>query len=131
MLVRSWIALLLLTNYLLLAGMGCITRPDEQYSLLKVQTSYAGQHYQECRYLRMDGIEVFLNESLSSRYQDAPQTPPHHIMSVVNAIDAHCLPEPLQFLFTTTYGESTLANTYRPGVLFAVTRDVSPPPKQG
>jgi hypothetical protein len=131
MLVRSWIAFLLLANYLLIAGMGCIMQPYEQQTLLMVQTSYEGQHYQECRYLRMDGLEVFLNESMESRYQDAPTTPPHHIMSVVNAVDTHCLPDPIHFYFTPDFRESTLADTYRTGVLFGITRDVSPPPRKG
>ena len=131
MLVRSWIAFLLLANYLLIAGMGCIMQPYEQQTLLMVQTSYEGQNYQECRYLRMDGLEVFLNESMESRYQDAPTTPPHHIMSVVNAVDTHCLPDPIHFYFTPDFRESTLADTYRTGVLFGITRDVSPPPRKG
>jgi len=131
MLVRSWIAFLLLANYLLIAGMGCIMQPYEQQTLLMVQTSYEGQNYQECRYLRMDGLEDFLNESMESRYQDAPTTPPHHIMSVVNAVDTHCLPDPIHFYFTPDFRESTLADTYRTGVLFGITRDVSPPPRKG
>lgn len=131
MLVRSWIAFLLLANYLLIAGMGCIMQPYEQQTLLMVQTSYEGQNYQECRYLRMDGLEVFLNESMESRYQDAPTTPPHHIMSVVNAVDTHCLPDPIHFYFTPDFRESTLADTYRTGVLFGITRNVSPPPRKG
>ena len=131
MLVRSWIAFLLLANYLLIAGMGCIMQPYEQQTLLMVQTSYEGQNYQECRYLRMDGLEVFLNESMESRYQDAPQIPPQHSMSVVNAVDTHCLPDPIHFYFTPDFRESTLADTYRTGVLFGITRDVSPPPRKG
>jgi hypothetical protein len=131
MLVRSWIAILLLANYLLIAGMGCIMQPYEQQTLLMVQTTYEGQHYQECRYLRMDGLEDFLIESMESRYQDAPQIPPHHSMSVVNAVDTHCLPDVLHFFFTPDYRESTLADTYRADVLFAITRNVSPPPRKG
>lgn len=131
MLVRSWIAILMLANYLLIAGMGCIMQPYEQQTLLMVQTSYEGQNYQECRYLRMDGLEDFLIESMESRYQDAPQIPPHHSMSVVNAVDTHCLPDTLHFFFTPDYRESSLTDTYRAGVLFAITRDVSPPPRKG
>lgn len=130
MLIRSWIAFLLLANYLLIAGMGCIMQPYKQQSLLMVQTTYEGQHYQECRYLRMDGLEDFLIESMESRYQDASITPPHHTMSVVNAVDTHCLPDELHFYITPDFRESTLADTYCTGVLFAITRDVSPPPKK-
>lgn len=93
MLARSWIAVLLLTNYLLVAGMGCMSRPEDQQEFVMVQTKVAGHEYQQCRYLRMDGLEDFLNEALATRYQTAPETPPHHLISVVHGVDAHCLPD--------------------------------------
>ena len=92
MLSRSWIAALLLVNYLLVVGMGGMSRPEDQHELLLVQTNIDGQHYQQCRYLRMDGLEDFLHEALDSRYQNAPDAPPHHLISVVNGVDAHCPP---------------------------------------
>ena len=91
MITRSWIALLLLINYLLVVGMGCMSRPEDQHELVRVQTDVNG-HYQECRYLRMDGLEDFLNEALASRYQNAPEIPKHHLISIVSGVDAHHLP---------------------------------------
>ena len=94
---RSVVALLLLATYLLLAGMGCITTPnDVPNDLVMVQTHHEGQRYEECRYLRMDGLENFMMESLATRYQDAPTTPPQHILTVVQSIDMHCLPDVAQ-----------------------------------
>lgn len=93
MLPRSWTALLLLINYLLVVGTGCVSRPEERSGLLLIQTSASDQSYQECRYMRMDGLENFLTEALATRYQNKSETPKHHLISVVSSIDAHCLPQ--------------------------------------
>ena len=90
--LRSLLAFLLLFNYLLVAGLGCISRPEDQQAFVLVQTSEAGKQYQECRYMRMDGLENFLLESLASRYQKATDTPKHNLISVVSGVDSHCLP---------------------------------------
>lgn len=130
--VRSWIAFLMLANYLFIAGMGCIMQPYEQQTLLMVKTTYNGQHYQECRYLRMDGLEDFLIESMESRYQDAPQIPPHHSMSVVNAVDTHCLPDVAPFPLISTYQISSLRSYYRsPSILSGLPHAVYTPPRRG
>ncbi|WP_018620414.1 hypothetical protein [Spirosoma luteum] len=90
--LRCLLASLLLINYLLVVGLGCISRPEDQQEFVLVQTSEAGKQYQECRYMRMDGLENFLLESLASRYQKATDTPKHHIISTVSGIDSHYLP---------------------------------------
>ena len=90
--LRSPLAFLLLLNYLLVVGLGCISRPEDRQEFVLVQTSEAGRQYQECRYMRMDGLENFLLESLASRYQKASDTPSHQLISVVSGIDSHCLP---------------------------------------
>ena len=89
--VRSIVAFLLLANYLLIAGMGGIVQPYEQTSLVLIQTNYAGQPYQECRYVRMDGLEDFLIESLRLREQKEPRPLGHSILVEVNGVDLHCL----------------------------------------
>lgn len=96
MLPRSWIAILLLVNYLLVVGAGCVTRPEDQHELVLVQTSADGYRYQQCRYLRMDGLEAFLNEALANRYQNrnVPDQTRHHLLVVVSGVDAHCLSQP-------------------------------------
>lgn len=91
MFARSWIALLLLANYLLVVGLGCVSRPEDQHELISVQTHVEGHTFQQCRYLRMDGLEAFLEEALTSQYQNDTDPSPHHLISVVNGIDAHCL----------------------------------------
>lgn len=90
--LRSLLASLLLFNYLLVAGLGCISRPEDQQAFVLVQTSEVGKQYQECRYMRMDGLENFLLESLASRYQKVTDAPKHNLISVVSGVDSHCLP---------------------------------------
>ena len=129
MLARSWIAILLLANYLLVAGLGCMNRPDDQHELVLIQTETSG-YYQECRYIRMDGLEDFINESLASRYQDAPAIPKHHLISVVCGVDAHCLPC-LVWPFSTPFHHAvaTPLADYQIGHSSGIIRAVYPPPR--
>lgn len=66
--------------------------------MLKIQTS-STEHfrYEECRYLRMDGLEDFMLEAIASRYNDVKDNALHHVISVVSGIDAHFLPVSLTF----------------------------------
>lgn len=127
--IRCSLALLLLINYLLVVGMGCISRSEDQRELLLVQTSEAGKQYQECRYMRMDGLENFLLESLASRYQKATDTPKHQLISVVSGVDSHCLVQelypPAVLIFLS--GE-TPAWDYRLGMTAAAGRPINAPP---
>lgn len=91
---RPWIALLLLMSYLLVVGMDCVNRPQDSVERVQILTSEQGQHYQQCRYLRMDGLEAFVMESLASRCQSAAATPPHHLITVVHAVSVHTLTGP-------------------------------------
>ena len=128
--LRSLTALLLLATYLLLAGMGCITAPNsEQNDLLMVQTHYEGQRYEDTRYLRMDGLEAFMAESLATRYQDAPTTPPQHILTVVQSIDMHCLPKTMQWLPVPTFKTQVrLSFNYAEQLLRGISASISSPP---
>ena len=90
---RPWIAIFLLINYLMVVGLGCINRPEDQHELVLIQTNAADYSYQQCRYLRMDGLENFLTEAMANHYQKSSESPKHHLISVVNGIDAHCLPD--------------------------------------
>ena len=127
--LRCLLASLLLINYLLVVGLGCISRPEDQQEFLLVQTSEAGKQYQECRYMRMDGLENFLLESLASRYQKATDTPKHNLISVIRGIDAHCLmqelPPPTVLLFLS--GEAP-ARDYRLAMIAAADRPINAPP---
>ena len=129
---RSFIAVLLLLNYLLVVGVGCVNRPEDQRELVMVQTIEAGQHYQQCRYLRMDGLEAFLADALANQYKEASDAAPQHLFFVVNGVDAHYL-LPLEW----TQGEPGTYRIKSPPVAYVATaaigmdRDLYTPPWLG
>lgn len=132
MLSRSWIALLLLTNYLMIVGMGCVNRPEDRHELLLIRTSSDGQRDQQCRYLRMDGLEAFLAEALTSRYQNAPETPKHHLISVVTGIDAHYMPNLVWPIIPPAYEAIAMPSaSYQSTGSSGINRAVYPPPRIG
>jgi hypothetical protein len=49
----------------------------------------------------MGGLEDFMEEALVARYQDAPDTHDHLIVTIINSVDAHFLPVHFQFPVTT------------------------------
>lgn len=125
---RSWVAFLLLVNYLLVIGMGGMTLPQDQHSLLLVQTVEDGQ-YQQCRYLRLDGLEMFLAEALASHTPDAPITNKHQLLSVVSGMDAHCLAqEPVYLPETAEFTDVVSMIGYQPLRPTGMARPVNAPP---
>ena len=127
--LRSPLAFLLLLNYLLVVGLGCISRPEDQQEFVMVQTSEVGRQYQECRYMRMDGLENFLLESLASRYQRTSDTPKHHLISVVSGIDTHCLPSTQWLMHEPAYtdaGKPQIAGQYTIPSGYGYTRHIPP-----
>ena len=132
--VRSFMAVLLLINYLLVVAAGCVNRPEDQRERLLVQTisdGQDGQSYQECRYLRMDGLETFLAEALTNRYETATKRPPHHLFFVINGIDAHHLPSTIWTLFAGGYQCACLIVGHVLPVTTAVDRSLYTPPWLG
>lgn len=130
--IRQFIAFLLLINYLLVVGAGCVNRPEDQRERLLVQTFDDNQHYQQCRYLRMDGLETFLADALASRYQNNTKTTPQHLFFVVNGVDAHHLPRFTWLLPAVATGpENRLAVAYTPVVAVGINRPLYTPPWLG
>ena len=131
MLARSWIALLLLANYLFVVGLGCMSRPEDQLGFVRVQTDVDG-HDQQCRYLRLDGLEEFLLESLASRYQDDPETPTNQLFTVISGIDAHSLPTLVWPGIIPDYKVLTIPFVdFQVAVSASSNRVLYPPPKVG
>lgn len=131
--IRSVIALLLLINYLLVVGAGCVNRPEDSHELVLVQTRTIeeGKHYQQCRYLRMDGLEAFLTEALAARYQNDAHTTQHHLISVINGVDAHYLPVITWRIATAERPLPTLLTTYQLVTATGVARNLYTPPWLG
>ncbi len=112
---RPWLAVLLLINYLLVAGMDCVNRPQDQTERVRILTSQEGHPYQQCRYMRMGALETFMLESMASRCQSANDTPPHHVISVISTVSVHTLTQPTGFYLPPVSDEQpTPRFTYQP-----------------
>ena len=129
---RSFISLLLLANYLLVVGLGCVGRTDGQ-PIVVIQTDEYSTDYQDKGYLRMDSLEKFLAESLAARYADAPQTERHHhILFSISAIDAHCLTATIWPVLVAPIAEIVSPLThYKSTVSIDACRAVYSPPWRG
>lgn len=95
---RSFLAWLVLANYLFLVGTGCVSRPEQDSFLVLIQTQSAeSHHYESRRYMRSEGIEAFMAEALTTRYQNTPDNQNHLLLSVTPGVDSHSLPDHCQF----------------------------------
>lgn len=126
--LRSLIAVMLLAGYLLVAGIGGMNRPEDQHERVLVQTSTGDQYVTQCRYLRMDGLESFLTEALSTRYQQTDDTNTHQSISIVFGIDAHSLPAVISFSFISSGQSPRLTIPYRMAILTIPHRTIDAPP---
>ncbi len=126
--LRSLLAVVLLASYLLVAGVGGMNRPEDQRERVLVQTSQNDRYVTDCRYLRMDGLEAFLNEALATRYQQTDDTAPNRSISVVFGIDAHCLPNVISFSFIPSGHSPRLTTRYRKVALTIPYQLIDAPP---
>ncbi|WP_373512077.1 hypothetical protein [Persicitalea sp.] len=128
--LKSLIALLLLANYLFLAGMGCISRPEQDsFAVLIMEKSGENQHYESRRYLRTDGLEAFMVESLANRYKDSSDTDTPQIHYLVSGIDAHHLPESSCFSPSLSLIDKPTTSASEPGLVISVTLAIYSPPE--
>ncbi len=126
---RSFVAFLILVNYLLLAVIGCITKPEQDRYMLMIKTdSDKNQQYEECRYLRMDGLEAFMEEAMATRYSNSPDTHKNHLISVVNGIDTHFLPEYVQIPLRVVFQNTTTQLSHPPASIKEIALEVYCPP---
>ncbi|MDQ6477099.1 hypothetical protein [Dyadobacter sp. LHD-138] len=128
---RSLLAILILVNYLWLAATGYISRPEQNPYMLKIQTSTSQQQerYEECRYLRMDGLEDFMAEALATRYQEASDGNELHTFSVVSGIDTHFFSEYLAFTIQVVFPEKTIRPILAVPAVIEMTPAVDSPPE--
>ena len=129
MFVRSWLAILLLISYLLIAGTGFINAPDEpRYA---VAESHAHQvHHHQDRYADFDGLDLGLDElsDLNVSPNEDASVPTEHSLLKITGVDAHCLPGKPCFSFLTAYQTNALAGNYLAVALTAVYQSVDAPP---
>ncbi len=96
--LKSVILLLMLANYLLLAGSGYVSRPEQDPFMVLMQSKSTESHrYESRQYMRTDALEAFLVEALTNRYNDSTGDQNQLLFSVVSGVDAHSLPALFQF----------------------------------
>ncbi len=84
--------------------MGFVSRPEQDPFIVLIQHKAAeSQHYESRQYMRTAGLEAFIAEALSTRYRDAPDTQDQLLLSITIAVDAHALPDDLQFQILLPY----------------------------
>lgn len=128
---RSLLAILILINYLWLSATGYISRPEQNPFILKIQTSTFQQqvHYEECRYLRMDGLEDFMSEALETRYKDSSDGNHVHTFLVICGIDAHFFSEYLAFRIQAVFFEKTTISLFTVSEIISIVLAIDSPPE--
>lgn len=129
--LKSLIALLVLANYMLLAGMGCISRPEQDPFLVLIQTEAdASQHYESTRYLRTGALEAFMAEALNTNYKSATDKHSEHVLSVISSIDTHFLADSADPVFTSTFLEvPSVLRGHEAGRIRTMSFAIDAPPK--
>lgn len=129
--LKSLIASLVLANYLFLAGIGCISRPEQDPFLLLIQTKAdASHHYESSRYLRTSALEAFMAESLATNYEKASDGPSPHVISVIIGVDTHYLPDSADPAFTGSFLEKPSSfSSHEAGRIRMVVFAIDAPPK--
>ncbi|MEO6686127.1 MAG: hypothetical protein ABIN24_09180 [Dyadobacter sp.] len=108
---RRLLASLVLLIYLWMAGMGCISRPDEVPYMMVVEKSYTeNNRFEERRYMRMDGLEVLMAEVMDTHYNNSPDQGGHIDISLTSAIDCHFASECLRINIPPTF--NSISNSY-------------------
>lgn len=89
--LRSWLVLLLLANYLVVVGAGLVNRPDQpRYTAAHPYTHSAS--CQQEHYLRVDCFDR-CNGDQDVVKQRTPGENAAHLLSIIKGIDVHCLSE--------------------------------------
>ena len=128
--LRSFLVLLLLANYLLLAGMGFVSRPEQDLFIVLIQHKAAESHHYESRqYMRTAGLEAFMAEALNTQYRDAPDNRDQLILSVTMAVDAHALPDSLHFQALLPYQQKGTLSHYTGKPLHDIAQSIYSPPE--
>ncbi|UOQ53313.1 hypothetical protein [Hymenobacter cellulosivorans] len=89
--LRSWLVLLLLTNYLLVVGAGLVNRPQApRYSAAHPYTHSAD--CQQKHYLMVDCFDTCNGDQQVVQKRTASQNA-QHLLTIMKGIDAHTLAE--------------------------------------
>ncbi len=75
--------------------------------MMVVKKSYTQNHrYEERRYMRMDGLEVLMDEVMDTHYNNSPDHGSHIDISLTSAIDCHFASECLRINVSPTFNSN-------------------------
>jgi|GEM_PF-4035039 hypothetical protein len=110
---RSWVAVLLFVNYLLVVGGGYMNAPGEP----RYQINNTEDHKLHCSHCHHVDITPFLEEinaELAADFAEDTRKASEHQVSLLKMMDVHCLPQELiQPLPTPAFWERIVVSAYR------------------
>ncbi|MBC8082987.1 MAG: hypothetical protein H7Z21_07225 [Hymenobacter sp.] len=127
---RICLVVLLLLNYLLVVGAGLANRPEQA----RHSGTHPYVHSEDCQqrnYLRLDCFDTCNGDLTAARQRPAHETP-QHVLSILKALDFHCLSEALEI--QTVYfprAALPLSGQEQPAGNTGFTGEVYSPPRRG
>lgn len=127
--VRSWLVLLLLTNYLLVVGAGLVNRPVAP----RYTAAHPYVHSHDCQqqhYLMVDCFDRCNGDQQVVQKRTATENA-QHLLSISKGIDAHCLAEVIRLTPVYTSSQSTLPVASFEEVTAGFQGTIDAPPRRG
>ncbi|TGE19869.1 hypothetical protein [Hymenobacter elongatus] len=127
--LRSWLVLLLLANYLLVVGAGLVNRPE----LPRYSAAHPYVHSHNCQqkhYLMVDCFDRCNGDQQAIQKRSAPETA-KNLLSVVKGIDVHCLTETVRISPIYYASQPTPPVAAAPAVSTGFQAEFYSPPCQG
>ncbi|MCB2407107.1 hypothetical protein [Hymenobacter lucidus] len=127
--LRFWLVLLLLTNYLVVVGAGLVNRPEAP----RYSAAHPYQHSHDCQqkhYLMLDCFDQCNGDQQAIQKQAAGKTA-QHLLSVLKGIDVHCLSETAAVTPIYYSTQMALPAAATPAVPVGFQAAFYPPPRRG
>ena len=127
--LRSWLVLLLLTNYLLVVGAGLVNRPVAP----RYTAAHPYVHSAQCQqqhYLRLDCFDHCNGDQDVVQKRTARQNA-QHLLSVIKSIDAHCLAATVTLPQVKFSFAKPLAVELVPTIPAGIQAEIYAPPRRG
>lgn len=128
---RSWIAVLLFLNYLLVVGGGYMNAPGEARYVIE-NTEDHKLHCSHCHHVDITPFLEEINAEEAANYAENTRKATEHQVSLLKMMDVHCLPtELIQPLPTPAFWERIVVSAYRLCRSEGVCAAIFSPPWQG
>ncbi|TGE21939.1 hypothetical protein E5K00_16920 [Hymenobacter aquaticus] len=127
--LRSWLVLLLLANYLLVVGAGLVNRPQPP----RYSAAHPYVHSADCQqkhYLLVDCFDRCNGDQDVVQKRTATENAAH-LLSIIKGIDVHCLSEALVLTPIHYAGQVAVSVAETPALHAGFQADFYPPPRRG